>query len=263
MKILEIRALRGANYWSNRWKKLIVMKLDIEDYEEKPSDKIPNFPGRLKELMPTLRSHTCSYGQEGGFLQRVDEGTYAGHIIEHIALEMQTLAGMDTGFGRTRDSDGPGIYNVVYSYIEEEAGKYAAKASVDLYLGIAEGKSFDELKKILDDDIQKLREIREVVSYGPRTGSIIEEAENRGIPHIRLNEHSLVQLGYGIYQQTIQATVTCKTNYIATDIASDKNLSKKLLQSMGRATSSCRRRLMKRSGNIRSQLCEARCRPTS
>ncbi len=234
MKILEIRALRGANYWSNRWKKLIVMKLDIGDYEEKPSDKIPGFEKRLKELMPTLHSHTCSLGYEGGFLERVKEGTYAGHIIEHIALELQTLAGMDTGFGRTRaSSDGHGIYNVVFSYVEEKAGVYTGEASVNLFRGIAEEKTLDELKKILDNDIQNLREIREEVRYGPSTGSIIEEAEERGIPHIRLNESSLVQLGYGMYQKTIQATVTCQTSYISTDIASDKSLSKKLLQTMG------------------------------
>jgi cyanophycin synthetase len=233
MKILEIRALRGANYWSNRWKKLIAMKLDIEDYEQKPSDKIPDFPERLKELIPSLQTHTCSYGYEGGFLQRVDEGTYGGHIIEHIALEIQTLAGMDTGFGRTRESDTPGVYTVVFSYVEEEAGKYSAKASVDLFLGLAEGLSMDELRKKLDDDIQRLREIREDVRFGPSTGSIIEEAETRGIPHIRLNDQSLVQLGYGIYQKVIQATVTCRTNLISTDIASDKNLSKKILESMG------------------------------
>jgi cyanophycin synthetase len=233
MKILEIRALRGANYWSNRWKKLITMKLDIEDYEQKPSDIIHGFPERLKELLPTLFSHTCSYGYEGGFLKRIDEGTYAGHIIEHIALEMQTLAGMDTGFGRTRESDSPGVYNVVFSYIEEEAGKYVARAAVDIFLGLAEGVPIEALKIKLEKDIQNLREIREDVRFGPSTGSIVEEAENRGIPHLRLNEHSLVQLGYGIYQKTIQATITCKTSMIATDIASDKALSKKLLESMG------------------------------
>jgi cyanophycin synthetase len=233
MKILEVKALRGANYWSNRWKKLIVMKLDIEDYEEKPSDKIPDFLSRLKELFPSLQTHTCSYGYEGGFLQRVEEGTYAGHVIEHIALELQTLAGMDTGFGRTRHSDGPGIYNVVFSYVEEEAGKYAASASVRIYLGISEGKSMDELRKMREADIQELREIREEVRFGPSTGSIVDEAENRGIPHIRLNDQSLVQLGYGIYQKNIQATVTCRTSLISTDIASDKSLSKKLLETMG------------------------------
>ncbi|MEO6696164.1 MAG: cyanophycin synthetase [Ignavibacteria bacterium] len=233
MKILEIRALRGANYWSNRWKNLIVMKLDIEDYENKPSDKIPGLLDRLKELIPTLQSHRCSYDDEGGFLLRVEEGTWAGHIIEHMALEIQTLAGMDTGFGRTRETNIPGVYNVVFSYIEEAAGLFTARASVDFFQNIAEGKPIEELKKIWDENIQKLREIREVVRYGPSTGSIIEEAEQRGIPHIRLNEQSLVQLGYGIYQQTIQATVTCKTGFIATHVAGDKNLSKKLLESMG------------------------------
>ncbi|MFZ1322933.1 MAG: cyanophycin synthetase [Ignavibacteria bacterium] len=233
MKILEIRALRGANYWSNRWKKLIVMKLDLMDFEEKPSDKIKNFPKRLKELMPSLQSHTCSYGYDGGFLQRVDEGTWAGHIIEHIALEMQTLAGMDTGFGRTRETRTSGIYNVVFSYLEEKAGLYTATESVDLFLAIAGDLQMDDLKKQLANNIQKLREIREDVRFGPSTGSIIEEAEQRGIPHIRLNDQSLVQLGYGVYQKIIQATVSCKTGFIATDIASDKNLSKKLLESMG------------------------------
>lgn len=233
MKILEIRALRGANYWSNRWRKLIVMKLDIEDYEEKPSDKITGFNERLRELMPSLQSHTCSYGYEGGFLQRVEEGTWAGHIIEHIALELQTLAGMETGFGRTRQTESDGIYNVIFSYVEEEAGKYAAKASVEIFLDIAGGKPINEIKKILSGHIQELREIREDVRFGPSTGSIVEEAENRGIPHIRLNDQSLVQLGYGIYQKTIQATVTCKTGFIATDLASDKLLCKQILQSMG------------------------------
>ena len=233
MKILEVKALRGANYWSNRWKKLIVMKLDIEDYEEKPSDKIKNFPTRLKELIPSLQSHTCSYGYDGGFLQRVDEGTWAGHIIEHIALEMQTLAGMDTGFGRTRETKTPGVYSVVFSYLEEKAGLYTATKSVDLFLAIAGDVPMDDLKKMLANNIQLLREIREDVRFGPSTGSIIEEAEQRGIPHIRLNDQSLVQLGYGVYQKIIQATVSCKTGFIATDIASDKSLSKKLLESMG------------------------------
>ncbi|MBK8381173.1 MAG: cyanophycin synthetase [Ignavibacteria bacterium] len=233
MKILELKALRGANYWSNRWKKLIVMRLDIGEYEDRPSDKISGFTERLNELIPSLKTHTCSYGYEGGFLQRVSEGTWAGHIIEHIALEMQTLAGMETGFGRTRETNDKGIYNVIFSYIEEKAGLYTAGESVKLFIAIAEGKSIEELKKQLSGNIQKLREIRERVRFGPSTGSIIEEAENRGIPHIRLSSQSLVQLGYGVYQKIIQATMTCRTGYIATDIASDKDLSKNLLASMG------------------------------
>ncbi len=233
MKILELKALRGANYWSNRWKKLIVMRLDIGEYEDRPSDKISGFTERLNELIPSLKTHTCSYGYEGGFLQRVLEGTWAGHIIEHIALEMQTLAGMETGFGRTRETNDKGIYNVIFSYIEEKAGLYTAGESVKLYIAIAEGKSIEELKKQFNGNIQKLREIRERVRFGPSTGSIIEEAENRGIPHIRLSSQSLVQLGYGVYQKIIQATMTCRTGYIATGIASDKDLSKNLLASMG------------------------------
>lgn len=233
MRILEIRALRGANFWSNRWKKLIVMKLDIEDFESKPSDKIPGFTERIKELLPSLLTHTCSYGYEGGFIQRVSEGTWAGHIIEHLALELQTLAGMETGFGRTRQTESEGIYNVIFSYVEEEAGIYAAKASVEIFLGLARGKKVDELKEIVSAHVQELREIREDVRFGPSTGSIVEEAQNRGIPHIRLNDQSLVQLGYGIYQKTIQATVTCKTGFIATDVASNKILCKQILHSMG------------------------------
>jgi cyanophycin synthetase len=233
MQILNIRALRGPNYWSIRRHKLIQMKLDVQEYESKPSDKIPCFTERMTELMPTLKTHRCSYDFEGGFIKRVEEGTWAGHIIEHMALELQTLAGMDTGFGRTRETNIPGIYNVVFSYIEEDAGIYSAKACVELFQKIAENVPMEELKEILHGHINKLREIREDVRFGPSTGSIVEEAKNRNIPHIRLNEHSLVQLGYGIYQQRIQATVTGKTNMIAVDLAGDKSASKKLLDSMG------------------------------
>ena len=122
--------MRGPNYWSVRRHKLIVMRLDIEDLEEKPTDKIPGFYGRLKELMPTLYSHRCSEGHKGGFFERVERGTWMGHVIEHIALEIQTLADMDTGFGRTRGTGEHGVYNVVFSYLEEEVGVYAAKAAV-------------------------------------------------------------------------------------------------------------------------------------
>jgi cyanophycin synthetase len=234
MQILEIRTLRGANYWSGYWRKLIIMRLDLEDYEEKPTDKIEGFYERMKEIMPSLNHHGCSYQEEGGFLRRVQEGTWAGHVIEHFALEMQTLAGMDVGYGRTRETDERGIYNVVFAYFEEEVGRYAARAAVRLFLDIAEDeKSVDELKQILVDEIQEMREIREEVRFGPSTGSIIEEAESRGIPYIRLNEQSLVQLGYGVNQQRIQATTTGKTNTIATEIAGDKDATKKILGAMG------------------------------
>lgn len=233
MNILEIRTLRGPNYWSGYWKKLIIMRLDIEDYEEKPSNKIKGFYKRLTDVMPSLISHGCSYGQEGGFLKRVKEGTWAGHIIEHFALELQTLAGMDVGYGRTRETSQSGIYNVVFGYMEEEVGRYAARAAVRLFLDLAEGKKLEEIKAELEKEIQEMREIREDVRFGPSTGSIVEEAVTRDIPFIRLNDQSLVQLGYGVHQKRIQATTTSKTNMISVDIAGDKAATKKLLGEMG------------------------------
>ena len=233
MEILEIRTLRGPNYWSGYWKKLIIMRLDIADYEEKPSDKLSGFYERMVEVMPSLESHGCSYSEPGGFFRRVKEGTWAGHMIEHFALEFQTLAGMDTGYGRTRETGETGIYNVVFSYHEEEVGRYAARASVRLFLGLAEDKPIEEIKKEVAEDVQRMREIREDVRFGPSTGSLVEEAVNRDIPYIRLNDQSLVQLGYGVHQKRIQATTTANTNMIAVDIAGNKHATKTLLGDMG------------------------------
>ena len=233
MEILEIRTLRGPNYWSGYWKKLIIMRLDIADYEEKPSDKLTGFYERMVEVMPSLESHGCSYSEPGGFLRRVKEGTWAGHMIEHFALEFQTLAGMDTGYGRTRETGETGIYNVVFSYHEEEVGRYAARAAVRLFLGLAEDKPIEEIKKEVAEDVQRMREIREDVRFGPSTGSLVEEAVNRDIPYIRLNDQSLVQLGYGVHQKRIQATTTANTNMIAVDIAGNKHATKTLLGDMG------------------------------
>src|SRR3954465_3634024 len=225
MEILEMRTLRGPNYWSGYWKKLIVMRLDIGDYEDRPTDRIEGFTDRMMEIMPSLNIHGCSYKEEGGFFQRVEEGTWMGHVIEHLALEMQTLAGMDTGFGRTRESDKRGIYHVVFSYQEAKAGIYTAKAAVKLAEALISGEAYD-----LDTDIQTLREIRENERLGPSTGSIVEEAIKRKIPYIRLNRHSLVQLGYGVNQCRIQATVASTTSSIAVEIACDKEETKNLLE---------------------------------
>lgn len=233
MDILEIRTLRGPNYWSGYWKKLIIMRLDIGEYEKKPSNKLKGFYDRMVDVMPSLKSHGCSYGEEGGFLRRVKEGTWAGHMIEHFALEFQTLAGMDTGYGRTRETDEDGIYNVVFSYHEEEVGRYAARAAVRLFLALAGKTSNDEIRAEIAEDVQRMREIREEVRFGPSTGSLVEEAVNRGIPYIRLNDQSLVQLGYGVHQKRIQATTTANTNMIAVDIAGNKHATKTLLGDMG------------------------------
>ncbi|MBK8610299.1 MAG: cyanophycin synthetase [Chitinophagaceae bacterium] len=224
MKIVEIKVLKGPNYWSVRRTKLIQMKLDLEEKEKMPTNAIPGFRERLERLLPTLIEHRCSVGTRGGFFERVDEGTWMGHVIEHIALEIQTLAGMDTGFGRTRGTGKDGEYYVCFSYMEEDAGLYAAKASVN----IAHALIFDEPYD-LDADIQLLREIREDTRLGPSTGCIVDEAAKRGIPFIRLNKHSLVQLGYGIYQKRIRATIASTTGNIAVDIACDKEETKNLL----------------------------------
>ena len=203
MKIVEIKVLRGPNYWSVRRTKLIQMKLDLEEKEKMPTNLIAGFRERLENLIPSLIEHRCSVGTRGGFFERVDEGTWMGHVIEHIALEIQTLAGMDTGFGRTRGTGKDGEYYVCFSYMEEDAGVYAAKAAVR----IAHALIFEEPYN-MDEDIQQLREIREDTRLGPSTGCIVDEAAKRGIPFIRLNKHSLVQLGNGCSNSFLMHTIT-------------------------------------------------------
>ena len=225
MKIREINAMRGPNFWSIRRHKLIVMVLDLEEMEELPTNKIDGFSERIRKMFPSMYSHRCSEGCEGGFFMRVDEGTWMGHVIEHIALEIQTLADMDTGFGRTRGYGEKGVYNVVFSYIEESVGRYAAKAAVRICEALIAAEPYD-----LEDDIQRMRELRESERLGPSTGSIVSEAQSRGIPWIRLNKYSLVQLGYGANQKRIQATVTSETSSIGVELACDKEDTKYLLE---------------------------------
>lgn len=225
MKILEIKVMKGPNYWSVNRHKLIVMLLDLEELEQKPTNKIDGFLSRIKNKFPSMFSHRCSEGVEGGFFKRVEDGTWMGHVIEHIALEMQTLAGMETGFGRTRGAGKDGVYHVVFSYLEEEVGRHTAKVSVDIAEKLISGEDFD-----LEAIIQELREIRERVRLGPSTGSIVTEAIHSNIPWIRLNKNSLVQLGYGINQRRIQATVASTSSNIAVEIACDKEDTKNLLE---------------------------------
>jgi len=224
MKILKIQALQGPNLWSITRKKLIQMRLDLEGMEERPTNLVSGFRERIELLIPTLINHRCSEGCKGGFFQRIDRGTWMGHVIEHVALEIQTLAGMDVGFGRTRETKTSGIYNVVFNYIEEKVGLFAAESAVNIVEALIAGTDYD-----LQADIQKMREIREKVRLGPSTGSIVDEAVARDIPWIRLGTNSLIQLGYGINQMRFQATITCKTSNIAVDIACNKEQTKKML----------------------------------
>ena len=225
MKIEEIKILRGPNYWSVRRTQLIQMKLNLEELEARPTNTIDGFLERLQALFPSLYEHRCSVGTPGGFFERVKEGTWMGHVIEHIALELQTLAGMDCGFGRTRGTGVEGEYYVVFNYMEEDAGVYAAKAAFNIALALVEAQQYD-----LANDIQQLREIRENTRLGPSTGCIVEEAAKKGIPYIRLNKQSLVQLGYGIHQKRIRATIASTTSNIAVDIACNKEETKNLLE---------------------------------
>ncbi|TKC55800.1 cyanophycin synthetase [Pedobacter hiemivivus] len=225
MNILGIQVLRGPNIWSIRRKKLIQMRLDLEEMEQRPTNVIEGFGERIAKLLPSLYTHRCSKGAPGGFLARIEEGTWMGHVIEHIALEIQTLAGMDTGFGRTRQTKTEGIYNVVFSYIEEKAGVFAAESAVRIAEALINDQEYD-----LEADIQRMRELREIERFGPSTGSIIDEAISRDIPWIRLNKGSLVQLGYGKNQVRFRATMTERTNSIAVDIACNKDETKRILQ---------------------------------
>ena len=227
MKILSTAVMKGPNYWSIRRHKLIVMKLDLEELEEMPTNKIHGFRERLEQIIPSLYEHRCSEDHAGGFFKRVDEGTWMGHVVEHIALELQTLAGLDTGFGRTRSTSTKGVYNVVYSYLEEQTGIYAGKIAVELCESLVRGEFYD-----IAPHIMKMKEIRERERLGPSTGSIVEEAIKRDIPYIRLNRRSLVQLGWGKNQRRIQATVASTTSNIAVEIACDKEETKNLLQQL-------------------------------
>lgn len=226
MKILEHRALRGPNRYSRY--QAIFMLLDIGGYEQKPSDLLEGFTDRLIALIPTLQSHGCSVGGPGGFIQRLRRGTWIGHIAEHVAIELQCLAGMEVGFGKTYDTNENGIYKVVYRYRVESAGLKAGENAVALVHAVAENRPFD-----IDAVIAQLKELRESDLLGPSTSSIVEEAKRRGIPAIRLNNDSHVQLGYGCKQRHIQATITDRTSAIGVEIADEKFRTKELLSRAG------------------------------
>lgn len=225
MKIMELKVLRGPNYWSIKKTRLIHMLLDLEELEELPTNKIPGFYERIKELLPSLYNHYCSEGAPGGFFERVKDGTWMGHVIEHIALELQSLAGMKTGFGRTRGAGKTGFYNVVFSYCEEEEGLYTARAAVRIAEALIKGETYDVKK-----DIAQIRHLWYAEKLGPTTNSIVSEAFKRDVPYIRLDDSSYVQLGYGAKQKRVQTAVTNETGMIATEIAGNKDVTKKILK---------------------------------
>ncbi len=226
MEILEMRALRGPNRFSRY--QVIFMELDIGKYEELPTDKLPGFKERIVDLIPSLHEHRCSPGHPGGLIERMERGTWLGHITEHMAIELQCLAATQVGFGKTLDTKRKGIYHVVYRYRDEEVGLAAGTAAVKIVEAMAEGEEID-----IEPIIHNLKVIREDNLLGPSTRSIVDEALSRDIPMIRLNKYSYVQLGHGINQRRIQATMTDHTSGIGVEIADDKMRTKRILKSAG------------------------------
>ena len=231
MRILKIQTLRGPNYWSIRRHKLIVMRLGLENLAETPSNEIPSFYEGLVEALPSLEGHYCSPGCRGGFLMRVREGTMMGHIMEHVALELQVLAGMHVGFGRTRETSTPGIYQVVFEYVNEEAGRYAGRAAVRLCQSIVERGRYPNAE--LQQDLQDLKDLGRDSALGPSTDAIVQEAEKKGIPWMQLGARFLIQLGYGANQKRMQATMTDNTSILGVELACDKEATKRILANAG------------------------------
>lgn len=231
MKILKVQTLRGPNYWSIRRHKVVLMRLDLEDLAETPSNLIPGFYEGLVELLPSLVEHFCSPGCRGGFLARVREGTMMGHIIEHVALELQELTGMPVGFGRTRETAEPGIYQVAIEYIHERAGRYAARAAVRICQTLVETGRYPKAE--LEQDLQDLRNLALESSLGPSTETLVKEAESRNIPWMELGARSMIQLGFGVHQKRIQATLSNQTGILGVELASDKEGTKQMLRSAG------------------------------
>ncbi|MCU7243568.1 MAG: cyanophycin synthetase [Microcystis aeruginosa WS75] len=231
MKIIRTQTLRGPNYWSIRRDKLIVMRLDLEDLAEKPSNEIPGFYEGLIDVLPSLVEHYCSPGYRGGFFERVRTGTYMGHIIEHIALELQELAGTPVGFGRTRATSTPGVYNVVFEYVDEQAGRYAGRAAVRLCQSLVDTGTYS--KEELAQDLADLRDLCNNAALGPSTETIVKEAQARNIPWLLLSARSMVQLGYGVHQKRIQATLSSFSGILAVELACDKEGTKTILKDGG------------------------------
>jgi len=227
LRILETQVFRGPNYWS--YDPAIRLLVDLGVLEAWPSDAIPGFNERLLQLLPGVGEHSCSLGRPGGFRERLLEGTWLGHVAEHIALELQRESGAHVYRGKTRSTGEPGRYNVIYGYWEEQVGLEAGRLAVRLVNHLVEpGEGFD-----FRAELEGLIRLAERRAFGPSTQAILDEAASRDIPWIRLNEYSLVQLGWGRYQQRIRATMTSRTSSLAVDIAGDKDMTRRLLAAAG------------------------------
>ncbi|GAB3668033.1 cyanophycin synthetase [Nocardioides korecus] len=228
LAILETRVYRGANVWS--YDKAIHLVVDLGVLEEFPTNTLPGFTEHLLEELPGLREHSCSRGRRGGFVERLHEGTWLGHVAEHVALALQQVVGHDIRRGKTRAVKGQkGHYNIVYGYVDEQVGLAAGRLAVRLVNHLVEPDPELDFEAELDSFILRAQR----TAFGPSTQAIIDEAVSRDIPWIRLNQHSLVQLGQGVHAKRIRATMTSETSSIAVDIASDKDLTTRLLSAAG------------------------------
>jgi cyanophycin synthetase len=227
LKILESQVLRGPNYWS--YDPAIRLLVDLGSLEHWPSNTIPAFNDALVKLLPGLKDHGCSLHRPGGFIERLRDGTWLGHVAEHVALELQRETGGTTTRGKTRRAGIPGHYNVVYGYLEEQVGVAAGKLAVRLLNHLVQANpTFD-----FAAELENLVLLADRAAFGPSTQAILDEAARRDIPYIRLNDQSFVQLGQGKYQQRIRATMTSRTSALGVDIAGDKKLTTSLLASAG------------------------------
>lgn len=226
IEFLRVFPLHGPNIWTYR--PALEAWVDIGALEDRPSNTIPGFYERLSSWLPSLIEHHCGVGERGGFLQRVREGTWAGHILEHVTIELQNLAGMQTGFGKARETSKRGIYKIVVRSRHEEVSRACLSAAHDLIMAAIEDRPFDA-----QATVAQLRTLADSRLLGPSTACIVDAATDRGIPSIRLSEGNLVQLGYGVRQHRIWTAETDQTSAIAESIASDKDLTKTLLQSCG------------------------------
>ena len=226
INLLRINYLRGPNIWTYR--PVLEVWLDLGDLEHHPSHQLPGFNDRLTSWLPALIEHHCGVGERGGFLQRLQEGTWCGHVLEHIVIELLNLASMPTGFGQTRSTSTPGVYRMVFRAREEQVARSALAEGHALIMAAINDQPFD-----VPAAVARVRTVVDDRYLGPSTACIVTAAADRSIPHIRLNDGNLVQLGYGAAQRRIWTAETEFTSAIAEGIASDKDLTKTLLKACG------------------------------
>ncbi len=226
MEIRKVLNLRGPNIWANF--PVLEAWVDLGALADRASDELPGFNERLKSWLPSLIEHRCSVGERGGFFERLRRGTYLAHILEHVVLELQTLAGSDCGFGRTRESNEDGVYKVAIEYDDESLCRAALEAGRELCMAAVNDQPFD-----VAATVRCLRSLYENARLGPSTGAIVGAAKGRGIPFRRLNDGSLIQFGWGSKARRIVASETDRTPAMAEMIAQDKELTRSLLCSIG------------------------------